>query len=396
MPKITGCVAVGPLEINIGSFPTIWMSDIRADLIRIDGESQRPAPESDWEPLALSKCDALNFPQAFHKPRLRMPSNALRRYQVYGITLVSELRHNLPEETRETSGDGVLVELRVAQSHIFASLADQWPRNPKEWFRHGILEDGSFYSRWEDCLELLVSPDGKSVLCGNRSNVPLEAFDAYLTNFAVSAALIQQGEEPLHATVVATGDCGVGLVGPCGAGKSTLAAHLINRGWDLLTDDMLRVTFEGNFALAHPGPCRLKLFKEPAERFLETAACFGPFNPAYGQVCNPLNDKLIFQLPDDSAVRGARRLSALFYLDQPSQDGETNKVSVARLGGQNLFKTILSSTMNTRHDAPARLQRHFQFAERLVRAVPVYRLIYRRDYDVLDSIAEQIYQGASQ
>ena len=58
--------------------------------------------------------------------------------------------------------------------------------------------------RFEDWLELLVSPDGKSVLCCNHSKVAIEAFDAYLTNFAVSAALLQQGEEPLHATVVET------------------------------------------------------------------------------------------------------------------------------------------------------------------------------------------------
>ncbi len=326
---------------------------------------------------------------------LRMLSGDLHRYQVYGITLVSELHHSLPEEPRETSG-GVIVELRVAQPDTFATLADQWPPDPNECFRHGILEDGSFYSRWEDCLELLVSPEGKSVLCGNRSNVPLEAFDAYLTNFAVSAALIQQGEEPLHATVVAIGDRAVGLVGPCGSGKSTLAAHLIHSGWDLVTDDMLRLTFESNVALAHPGPCRLKLFKESAERFLKSAACCGLFNPAYGQVCNPLNEKLIFQLRDDATVGSARRLSALFYLDQRSQDVGPHEVSMAPLAGQDLFKTILSSTMNTRHDAPARLQRHFRFAERVVRAVPVYRLIYPRDYDALNGVADRIYQGTSQ
>jgi hypothetical protein len=330
-----------------------------------------------------------------------MSSGSLHRYRVYGITLASELRHSLPDEPREGNG-GVIVELRVAQPHTFRSIADKLPRNSNDGFQQGILEDGSLYMRWEDWLELLVSSDGKSVLCGNRSHVALEAFDAYLTNFAVSAALLQQGEEPLHATVVEIGDRAVGLVGPSGVGKSTLAAHLINRGWDLVTDDILRVTFEGNTAFAQPGPCRLKLFKEPAERYLQSAVCCGSFNPARGPVGNllnennPLNEKLIFQPRDGAAVRCALQLSALFHLDQPSPDLELSRVLVAPLAGQDLFTTILSSTMNSHHHAPARLRRQFRFAERLLRAIPVYRLTYRRNYDVLNSVADQIYQAAPQ
>src|SRR5262249_60125504 len=94
--------------------------------------------------------------------RLRMSPGVLHRYSVYGITLASELRHSLPDGPREAT-DGVIVELRVAQPHTFRSLADKLPRNPNDWFQQGILEDGSLYLRWEDWLELLVSPDGKSV-----------------------------------------------------------------------------------------------------------------------------------------------------------------------------------------------------------------------------------------
>jgi hypothetical protein len=322
----------------------------------------------------------------------RMPSASLHRYRVYGITLVSELRHSLPYE-RTRCNYGVIVELRVAQSHIFRTRTNKLSMNPNEWLQHEILEDGSLYIRWEDWLELLVSPDGKSVLCGNRSDLPVEAFDGYLTNFAVCAALLQQGEEPLHATVVEIGDRAVGLMGPSGAGKSTLAAYLISRGWRLVTDDMLRVTFDGNGAFAHPGPCWLKLFKEPAERYLQEAACCGFFNPAHSHVGNPLNDKLIFQPRARAAARHARPLTALFYLGQPSDNSQPSRVSVTPLAGQELFKTVLSSTMNARHHSPARLQRQFRFSERIVKAIPLYRLNYPRYYDVMKDVGDQIYQA---
>jgi hypothetical protein len=330
--------------------------------------------------------------------RLKMSPCALHRYRVYGITLASELRHGLPDDPGEGSKGGVVVELRVARPHTFRSLAAKLPRNPDDWVRLSILEDGSLYMQWENWLQLLVSSDGKSVFCENCSNVALEAFDAYLTNFAISAALLQQGEEPLHATVVEIDNRVVGLLGPSGAGKSTLAAHLVNRGWDLVTDDMLRVTFEGHTAFAHAGPCRIKLFKEPAERYLENEICCGPFNPVPIPIDEnaPLNAKRIFQLRSRTAVRNARQLSALFHLEQPVDASERSGIRMARLAGQDLFTTILSATMNSRHHAAARLQRQFRFADRLARAISVYRLTYPRSYDMLDIVADQIYQATTQ
>jgi hypothetical protein len=321
-----------------------------------------------------------------------MSPAAVYRYDVYGITLLSEFRLTLSNGS-EKGSEGVIVELRAAQPNTFRSLTGKPPPDPSDWFQQAVLQDGALYMRWKDWFELLVSPDGRSVLCGNLSNVALESFEAYLTNFAVSAALLQQGEEPLHATVVEVGDRAVGLVGPSGAGKSTLAAHLISRGGALVTDDMLRVTFDDNIAFAHPGPYRLKLFKEAAERYLQSAVCCGPFNPLN---INSLNEKLIFQPGDRTSASCARRLSALFRLDRAFDDSEPRSVLVRLLTGLDLFTTIASSTMNSRLHSQARLQRQFRFAERLARMVPVYRVTYRNHYDVLNNVADRIYQVAPQ
>ena len=55
-----------------------------------------------------------------------------------------------------------------------------------------------------------------------------------------------------------------------------------------------------------------------------------------------------------------------------------------------MFTTILSSTMNSRYQTRGRLQRQFQFAERLVRSVPVYRLAYPRQYDAISDTVDKI------
>ena len=156
---------------------------------------------------------------------------------------------------------------------------------------------------------------------------------------------------------------------------------------------MLRVTFDENRALAHWGPCRLKLLEEPAKRYLKGAACCGLFNPVLGQVFNPLNDKLIFRVREKEAVGAPKQLSALFFLDQTAHHGGQTRVSGEPLTGCDLFNTMLACNMDTQHHAPARLERQFHFTERLIRTISIFRLTYPRTYDVMDSVADQVYRA---
>ena len=235
--------------------------------------------------------------------------------------------------------------------------------------------------RWGSYFEILAMPDGDKVLCRNLSNLPLESFEAYLANFAVSAALLQRGEEPLHATVVAIGGRAVGLLGNSGAGKSTLAALLLQRGGRLVTDDMLRITFEKGRVLAQPGPCRLKLFADPSRRFLANGERCGFWNPA--------GDKMIFEPATESRFTRAAPLAALVRLDELI-DPTTEAAKLEELSGVALLNTILASSMNTRLQTPKRLKRQFLLAERLIGLLPVYSLAYRRAFDGFEKVAELV------
>jgi hypothetical protein len=266
------------------------------------------------------------------------------------------------------------------ESQVFQSLLGDLRLDSQQRFQQAVLETGDLYIRWGDWFDFVVSPDGRHVLCRNLSDVALQRFEAYLTNFAVSAALLQLGEEPLHSTVVELKGRAIGLLGNSGAGKSTLASYLIQRGGDLVTDDLLRVTFEGEHAMAHPGPYRLKLFKEPADRYLRNAASSGCWSPG--------GEKLIYELGDPIEARSARRLTAFFHLRRSASEGS---VAVERITGLELFKTISASSMNSRLHTPARLARHFRFAERIGGLLPVYRLSYPTNFEVLSQVAEHIY-----
>ncbi|MCB1485642.1 MAG: hypothetical protein KDJ17_12195, partial [Hyphomicrobiaceae bacterium] len=160
-------------------------------------------------------------------------------YHVYGVTLGSDMALSLPTASADSAAYS---QLDSGDAKDFERIRDGLPPSTDEWGQVSVLDDGAIYMRWNDWLEFVVSPDGRRISYHALCPGPPHAFEAYLANFAVSAAMIQHGEEPLHSTVVEWKGRGFGLTGPSGAGKSSLAAHLLTRGGRLVTDDMLRLT----------------------------------------------------------------------------------------------------------------------------------------------------------
>jgi hypothetical protein len=61
---------------------------------------------------------------------------------------------------------------------------------------------------------------------------------AWLFSTITALLLAQQGRFALHSSVVAVNGAGIGLAGPRGAGKSTTALRLVQRGHQLIADDV--------------------------------------------------------------------------------------------------------------------------------------------------------------
>lgn len=91
--------------------------------------------------------------------------------------------------------------------------------------------------------------------------------ETYLHGGVRGALIHQRGELPLHAsTVVAPNGLAVAIAGESGAGKSTLAADLALQGWPLLADDLTRITWNGEHAVAWPGLAKPKLMADACHR----------------------------------------------------------------------------------------------------------------------------------
>ena len=167
-------------------------------------------------------------------------------YGVFGLKLRSEIE--LPELFTEDQGGKADVTIRFGKVEGEPSIAPEGirlvvPKVASYWISGG--------------REILVDPlPGTS-----ERNIRL-----FLLGSALGGILHQRGLLPLHANAIEIEGRAVAFMGHSGAGKSTMAAWFLDRGYRVLADDVCVVTMDGQGRpLAHRGIPRLRLWREAIE-----------------------------------------------------------------------------------------------------------------------------------
>lgn len=305
-------------------------------------------------------------------------------YQLYGLTLQTELAlpcQPAPGESRPlvriTAGDPVRFD-RFEQLWHFPAFSG--------WDQYHRTEDGEIFLRWPGLFSFLVSPDGHDVQFHKLADVPTESLVTYLLGQALSFPLLTFGFEPLHATAVNVGDGAIAFVGDCGYGKSTLAAALVARGLQVLTDDLLVLEQQNGQWMAHPGIPRLKLFPSVARRVLGCHSLSVPMNRR--------TSKLVVPLEHCSCLR-AMPLKAVYVLPEPGGAGRScTSVTIEPLAAAEAFLEVIRAAFNLQVTDRPRLANQFAFAERMAASVPIRRLTYRRSLAALPAVCDAVLADA--
>jgi hypothetical protein len=109
-----------------------------------------------------------------------------------------------------------------------------------------------------------VDTGARRIRCFQPAGLPRETLRHLLLNQVLPMVLASVDRLVLHASAVAGPDGVVAFVGPAGSGKSTTAAALVCRGWELVSDDMLIVERSGPACLAVPTFCEVRLRPDAA------------------------------------------------------------------------------------------------------------------------------------
>jgi hypothetical protein len=303
------------------------------------------------------------------------------RYWVYGLAVRSDW--SLP--CAEGSGPAIISLELVRRAHAIQAVLPPdlaQTSNCTRRFWHACLPGRSIYLHYPDFFEFLVSADGQRIEGRSLADSTGESFFTYLLGQVLSFALLRQGIEPMHATVLAMAGRAVALLGDCGYGKSTLAAGLLATGHSLLTDDLLVLKEEGGGFSACPGLPRIKLLPETARVLLG--------DQAYGTPMNPHTAKLILPVRANQVCADVLPLQAIYVLRPPAPGRQSKRVTIRTIHQRSAAMTVIANTFNRAIREPDRLARQFRLAGRLAAAIPFKSLSYPRDLSRLPEVVEAI------
>lgn len=303
-------------------------------------------------------------------------------YNLYGLRLRSEWPLPYPQTHAPCLAEVGLV--RGAPLRFLSAIKEaRTSANERGWTRYVRLADGQTYLQWSDRCEFLVSTDGGLITARLLRRSSPEAFHTYLLGQALSFALIQQGFDPLHATVVTIDGLAVAFLGESGYGKSTLAGAFVHAGHRLLTDDLLVLSQQNDGFTAHPGPPRIKLFPEIARAVLSPKV--------RGTPMAKITPKLVIPLDEDQTVGSAVPLKMIYLLGKPARSGrDSETLTIRRLSQRQACLALLRNTFNTAVTDSGRLARQFAFATSVAASVPVKLLAYPRTLPHLTAVRQAI------
>jgi hypothetical protein len=276
------------------------------------------------------------------------------------------------------------IKLLEGSSSLFSQTYLKTKREARKtpFFHYAHLQDGSTYVRWPGLFEFLISGNGSFVLAHQLNNTGTEAFINYLLGQVLSFAMVKQGIEPLHSTVVRIDNGAVGFIGDCGYGKSSLGASFLQAGYSLLTDDLLILKENNGCFAAYPGFPRIKLFPSIAKKLIG--------EKIEGFPMNNLTSKLILPLDRHQLAQTPVPLRLIYVLTPPAGRLRSKKVTIRRLSQRGAFLSLLRNTFNTKVTEPERLKRQFTFFSHIVSNVPMKTLSYPRSLKSLPLVRDAI------
>ena len=275
-------------------------------------------------------------------------------YKAFGLTISSDFV--LPELPQmEIEGNNIDVVVTKAD------LVDEWLSTDKFWKYYSVTETvfmikipGVAICKVENGKAIFVSPIEGS----NEDQIRL-----YILGTCMGAILMQRRILPLHGSAIAINGKAYAIVGESGAGKSTLASAFMERGYRLLSDDVIALSItEKNIPMVTPAYPHQKLWQESLDHFgMESDQLQSIYNRETKYAVPVIDHFEAQQLP----------LAGVFELTKTESDA----ISLSPIQNLERFPLLLAHTYrNFLISRSGLMEWHFGICTAIVNQIKVYQL----------------------
>jgi hypothetical protein len=289
-------------------------------------------------------------------------------YCIAGLAVDSDIA--LPGLISREPGGGPC-DVSIRQAPVPASL-----ENPEASGPTWAMAADKFLLRIPGIARFLLT-GGRAIAFEPENGTPLEDVTIFLIGSAFGVLLHQRGHIVMHASAVLVGGKAAMFCGASGAGKSTTAAALVQRGFPLLTDDICAVSFSSDgVPFVYPDGRQLKLWAHAIDRL----------RLARGEPVRHRLEK--FYVAPEQSLGEARPLGAVYVLREarpPVMSGieRPNVVDAALLLRRNAYRPQLVSRMGRRAD-------YFFAATAIAGHAGIFHLSRRLDFKELPGVLDRL------
>ena len=275
-------------------------------------------------------------------------------YQSFGLTFSSDI--HLRELTPIINTTIVDVSIQKAD--------DLYPL----WLEH--LQEDEFYIIKPNWLMLRVPKvalfcieNGNSITFSPFKEASEDEIRLYLLGTCMGALLMQRKILPLHGSAIAIDGRAYAILGECGAGKSTLAKAFLNKGYLLLSDDVIPVTFSTDeVPFVTPSYPHQKLWIESLDNFGLDSSQFKPLVDRETKFSVPA----VTQFLNESLP-----LCGIYEILK----SENEEISLTPITNMKRFHTIFNQTFRNFFLLDSGLMEwHFETSTKLANKIPIYKI----------------------
>lgn len=180
-------------------------------------------------------------------------------YKTFGYSIQSDIQ--LPE-LQQIDSSQINIDIFIR----YANLTERWLElsdSPKKFV---VTENLIMF--WIPDLAIFAIEDGTNITISPEKDADEDKIRLYILGSCMGAILQQRRILPLHGSAVVIDHKAYAFIGDSGHGKSTLASSFIQRGFQLLTDDVIAVTLgPDNIPYVTPAYPQQKLWQESLDTF---------------------------------------------------------------------------------------------------------------------------------